>query len=280
MKIELRGVSKVFEGTSGERVLALDGVDLALREGEFVAVVGPSGCGKSTLLNMIAGFDRPSSGQVLVDGRPVSDPGPDRVMLQQEPALFPWLSVSENAGFGLRVRGDSPESVRDTVSRYLDLVHLGRFASALPHELSGGMKQRTALARALALDPGVLLLDEPFAALDAQTRDILQGEIQEIWGRTKKTVVFVTHNVEEAVRLGDRVILMSARPGRILQTYEVDLARPRAGVSRSVATIAASILEVLGGEIDRVIREEMGDDWQRPENRFPVATDPGLGRGI
>ena len=227
MQLELRGVKRTFDARGGDTVCALERVDLVVRAGEFVCVIGPSGCGKSTLLNLLAGLDSPSEGSVFAGGEPVRGTDRSRVLIFQDAALFPWLSVQANIEFGLRMRG-TPRAERDAVtSRLLEMVHLTQFARAFVHELSGGMKQRVAIARALAVDPKVLLLDEPFGALDAMTRDLLHTELQDVWLRTKKTIVFVTHNVREAVVLGDRVLVMSPRPGRLVSEHVIDLPRPR-----------------------------------------------------
>jgi len=251
--LELRGVSRRF-ATRRHDTLALDGVSLSVREGEFVCVVGPSGCGKSTLLNVVAGFERPSAGQMLVDGEPVVGPGRDRIVVFQEAALFPWLNVLANAEFGLRLAGVPGRERRERAREYLDLVGLSRFENAFVHELSGGMKQRVQIARSLALSPRVLLMDEPFAALDAQTRDTLQEELQAIWARTGTTVIFVTHNVREAVLLADRVVVMSPSPGRIRREVEIALPHPRDPDSHGVADYAAAIRDELRTETAAGVR--------------------------
>jgi NitT/TauT family transport system ATP-binding protein len=226
-KLSIQEVSKRFQGSRGE-VHALDRVSLDVEEGEFVCLVGPSGCGKSTLLNLIAGLERPDGGRILLGERPVVAPGPDRMVMFQESALFPWLDVMDNVLFGLERRSKLPAiELRHQALEYLRLVGLERFAHASVHELSGGMKQRVALARALAPNPRMLLMDEPFAALDAMTREQLYGDLQRIWQEHKKTIVFVTHNVREAVCLGDRVVLFSPHPGRIREQFRIDLPRPR-----------------------------------------------------
>jgi NitT/TauT family transport system ATP-binding protein len=227
MQIELRNVRRTFGTRNGDVVTAVEHIDLALRDGEFVCVIGPSGCGKSTLLNLIAGLDVPSEGTVLAGGQPVRGTDPSRALIFQDAALFPWLSVQANVEFGLRMRGVRRDERRATATRLLEMVGLTQFARAYVHELSGGMRQRVAIARALAVNPRVLLLDEPFGALDAMTRELLHGELQELWARTRMTVLFVTHNVREAVVLGDRVLVMSARPGRFVAEHIIGLPRPR-----------------------------------------------------
>ena len=226
-KIQLEGVSKSFR-TSRSTVPALDGIDLSIEDGQFVCLLGPSGCGKSTILNLIAGLERPDAGRVLCEGTPVAGPGRDRMVLFQESALFPWLDAMGNVLFGLELKpGLDRAARREVATYYLEMVGLTRFAHANVHELSGGMKQRVALARALAPNPRVLLMDEPFAALDALTREQLYGDLQRIWLEKKKTIVFVTHNVREAVCLGDRVVLLSPHPGRVREEFAIDLPRPR-----------------------------------------------------
>jgi NitT/TauT family transport system ATP-binding protein len=213
--------------------------------GEFVCLVGPSGCGKTTVLHLLAGLDSPTVGGVLADGVPVSGPHPSRVLLFQESALFPWLTVSANVEFGLKIRGIPKAQRHIRVESLLRIVHLARFSHSWVHELSGGMKQRAALARALAVDPAVLLLDEPFGALDAITRDRLHAELQEIWMRDNKTVLFVTHNVREAAVLGDRILVMSNGPGRVLSEYRVELPRPRHMEDPGIIPLARKVLEDL-----------------------------------
>ena len=248
-KLVIENVSKSFQSASG-KVLALDSVSLSVAEGEFVCLVGASGCGKSTLLNIIAGLEKPDSGTVLADGKPVTEPGRERLVMFQEPALFPWLDVLGNVLFGLKLKPNLSNKDRCDVARYyLELVGLSRFEHANIHELSGGMKQRVSLARALAPNPRVLLMDEPFAALDALTREQFYGDLQEIWKSRHKTIVFVTHNVREAACLGDRVLLFSPHPGRIQEEFAINLPRPRDINSVDLAAHASKIkkgLKILG----------------------------------
>ncbi len=244
-KLAIENVSKSFQTSAGE-VLALDRVSLSVAEGEFVCLVGASGCGKSTLLNIIAGLEKPDSGDVLADGKIVTGPGRERLVMFQESALFPWLDVFSNVLFGLRLKPNLSNKDRHDVAKYyLELVGLSRFEHANIHELSGGMKQRVALARALAPNPRVLLMDEPFAALDALTREQLYGDIQEIWKSRRKTIVFVTHNVREAVCLGDRVVLFSPHPGRIREEFAIELERPRDINSVDLAAYSSRITKAL-----------------------------------
>ncbi|MFI7650501.1 ABC transporter ATP-binding protein [Micromonospora sp. NPDC049460] len=227
-KILFDRVTKTFPARAGRRaspgaVTALDEVTLGVRPGEFLVVVGPGGCGKSTLLDLLGGLSRPTGGQVLVDGRPVTGPGLDRGLVSQQYALLPWRTAAGNVAYGLEARGVPRAERADLVAHYLGLVGLTGFADRYPHELSGGTKQRVAIARSLAHDPDVLLMDDPFGALDAQTRDSLQDDLVRIWERTGKTVVFVTHGIDEAVHLGRRVAVMTSRPGRIKQVVDIDL---------------------------------------------------------
>jgi sulfonate transport system ATP-binding protein len=254
-KLSVGAISKRFS-TDHRVVQALDRVSLDVAEGEFVCLVGPSGCGKSTLLNIIAGLDVADEGSLLCDGKPVSGPGRDRMVMFQEHALFPWLDVMGNVMFGLRLKPGLTESERKEVARfYLKLVGLEKFAGASIHELSGGMKQRVALARALAPNPRILLMDEPFAALDALTREQLYGDIQRIWQDRKKTIVFVTHNVREAACLGDRVVLFSPHPGRICEEFRIDLPRPRDINSVTLAQYATQITKALKGHLKAEVAE-------------------------
>ncbi|MDO9118163.1 MAG: ABC transporter ATP-binding protein [Nitrospira sp.] len=248
-KLVLEHISKSFQ-TSSLTVHALDDVTLRIAEGEFVCLVGPSGCGKSTLLNIIAGLDRPDRGLVQADGQTIVGPGPHRLMMFQEAALFPWLTVLGNVLFGLKLSNGLNAAERQERAEYfLELVGLKRFMHSNVHELSGGMKQRVALARALAPNPSVLLMDEPFGALDALTREQLYGDIQRIWSQHRKTIVFVTHNVREAVCLGDRVILFSPNPGRIREEFAIPLPRPRDINSVDLARYATEITRVLKGYV-------------------------------
>jgi NitT/TauT family transport system ATP-binding protein len=224
--IDIRGVSKSFE-LQGQTIQALKDANLTIRKGEFVTLIGASGCGKSTLLRIMAGFEKPTTGEALMWGKPIEEPGPSRGMVFQDYALFPWLSVRDNIAFGPTARGVPKSEARDTVERFIDMVGLRKFADAYPHQLSGGMRQRVAIARVLANDAELVLMDEPFGALDAMTRERLQEELLDIWRSTNLTVVFVTHAVEEAILLADRVVVMTPGPGRIESDNRLDLPRPR-----------------------------------------------------
>lgn len=228
---------------------AIENVNLSIAEGEFVCFVGPSGCGKSTLLNIIAGLDRPSKGEVMLNGRLVIEPGPDRIMVFQDNALFPWLKVIENVQFGLKIAGVEKQKRYQISMRYLDMMQLTKFAEAYTYQLSGGMKQRVSLARALVMDPEILLMDEPFAALDSQTRDLLLVELQLIWAKTRKTILFVTHNITESVCLGDRVIVFTNRPGKVKKEIEIDYRRPRLTEDNNLYAYQRRVLDELKTEI-------------------------------
>jgi len=246
-KLVVNEVSKTFASSAGQ-VQALDRISLQVGEGEFLCLVGASGCGKSTLLNIIAGLEVPDSGEVFADGKSITGPGRDRMVMFQESALFPWLDVLGNVLFGLKLKPNLRAKDRlDVAKYYLELVGLTRFERSNIHELSGGMKQRVALARALAPNPRVLLMDEPFAALDALTREQLYGDIQRIWKARNKTIVFVTHNVREAACLGDRVLLFSPHPGRIQEEFTIELPRPRDINSVDLAGYASRIMRSLKG---------------------------------
>jgi NitT/TauT family transport system ATP-binding protein len=246
--LEIRGVSKLFHA-GGREMEALRGIDLSIRENEFICFVGPSGCGKTTLLRIIAGLEEPTSGWVSLEGRVITGPGPERGMVFQEYSLFPWRTVLDNIAFGLELKGVAMMAREERARAYLRMVGLERFEKRYPHELSGGMKQRVAIARALVNGPKALLMDEPFGALDAQTRNIMQSELLRIWEEERKTIVFVTHSVDESIYLADRIVMMSARPGRIKEIIDVDLPRPRKRTSMEVNQIRDRILEDLRAEI-------------------------------
>jgi NitT/TauT family transport system ATP-binding protein len=255
-KVGLSEICLSYRTQAGERLLALDHINLQVRAGEFVCIVGPSGCGKSTLLHLIAGLQAQTWGQVLVDGHPGQGPGTDRILIFQEHGLFPWLTVGENVEFGMKMKGVRKAERTEKIQHYLRLVHLAKFEKSYIHQLSGGMRQRVAIARALATEPDVLLMDEPFGALDAQTRDLLHDELERIWSDTGRTIIFVTHNVREAVRLGDRVVLLTFRPGRVKSEFPVELPRPRSLEDPEVALAARAVLDELREEINRSLEVE------------------------
>lgn len=251
-KLRIEAVSRAFpSATGGKPVQALQPTDLAVADNDFLVILGPSGCGKSTLLRLIAGLDRPSTGRILLDGAPVAGPGPDRGMVFQSYTLFPWLNVADNIAFGLREKGMGTAEIKPVVADWLARIGLEAFGGHYPKQLSGGMQQRTAIARALATDPAVLLLDEPFGALDNQTRALMQEMLLAIWEKQKKTVIFVTHDIEEAIFLASRVIVMTARPGRIKSEVTVDLPHPRAytiKTSPEFSALKARLTEDIRGE--------------------------------
>jgi NitT/TauT family transport system ATP-binding protein len=225
--IEGRNVNLTFRPPNRGPVRALYGFDIDVREGEFLSIVGPSGCGKSTFLNVLLGLLKPDSGQLSLRGKTIAGPGPDRAMVFQEFGLLPWRTVRSNIELGLELKGTPANTRRNIARRFIDMVGLAGFEEHYPHELSGGMKQRVGLARALATDPDVLLMDEPFAALDAQTRDLMQVELLRIWNQARKTVLFVTHQIDEAIYLSDRVVVMTKRPGHAKKIFDINLPRPR-----------------------------------------------------
>ncbi|GMU83911.1 MAG: ABC transporter ATP-binding protein [Planctomycetota bacterium] len=255
-RLELRSVSRRFDATGAP---AIEAIDLTCAPGEFVVVVGPSGCGKTTVLNIAAGLLAPTAGSVWLDGAEVHGAGPDRAMVFQEHGLFPWLNALENVEFGLKMKGLPRTEREDRAAAALKMVHLAHSARKLVHELSGGMRQRVAIARALVMDPAVLLMDEPFSALDAQTRTLLHEQMQDIWVRTRKTVLFVTHSVGEAVRLADRVIILHSSPGRIRREVRVDIPHPRDFDSNEISEVVGIIRREIEDEVNRVNSELAGE---------------------
>lgn len=249
-KLEAKNITKYFSHES-HTLKALDGINLKIEAGDFVCLVGPSGCGKSTFLRIVAGLEHPDEGEILFDGRPVTETGPDRIIVFQEGALFPWLKVKDNVEFGLKM-AKIPKEERAKIShRYLDMMQLTKFADSYTYQLSTGMKQRVAIARALVLDPDVLLMDEPFAALDAQTRDLLLLEMQLIWEKTKKTILFVTHNVAEAAVLGNKIVVFSNRPSSIKKEIDNNSPRPRVTDDESLLQLQQEILSELRPEVKK-----------------------------
>ncbi|HEY3325439.1 MAG TPA: ABC transporter ATP-binding protein [Planctomycetota bacterium] len=282
-KVSLRGVTKSFTSGDGKRskvFAAVQDVTLDVKEGEFLTLVGPSGCGKTTLLNIIAGFEKPDSGEVLFEGKPITGASPDRLVIFQDHGLFPWLTVQRNVEFGLRVLGLERKERRERAIHYLKMVHLEKFRRSYPLQLSGGMKQRAALARALAVEPRMLLMDEPFAALDPRTRDILHDELQRLWMQTKKTIIFVTHSVEEALRLSDRIVMLASQPGRIRRMLNVPLPHPRDFLDPALAELRMTILAELEDELNKLIKTEGDDDWRLDEGKVSVRTRLGMVLGL
>ena len=252
MSLKINQVSKSFLS----KKTVLENITLEIKDGEFVCVTGPSGCGKTTLLNIISGLEKPSCGEVLLDDNIIVGAGSDRVVMFQESALFPWLTVIGNIKFGLKIAGKSKQEQEATALRYLELVRLTQFKDYRIHELSGGMKQRVALARALALDSKILLMDEPFASLDKQTKNKLRDDIQEIWMQAGKTVIFITHSIEEAVFFADRVIMLSANPGKIVSEFEIDLPRPRHIDDFAFIALRSKLLSKIRNEVEKSVEQE------------------------
>ncbi|HEX4794388.1 MAG TPA: ABC transporter ATP-binding protein [Humisphaera sp.] len=276
-QLELCHVSKNFAGSS---VHALQNISLTCQAGEFVVVVGPSGCGKSTLLNVAAGMIPPDSGTVTLDGKRVDSPGPELAMVFQDHGLFPWLTAAQNVEFGLKMAGIPRREREDRVDEALKLVHLSTNRHKLIHELSGGMRQRIAIARALVMDPAVLLMDEPFAAVDAQTRTLLHEQLQELWVQTRKTILFVTHSVGEAARLADRIIVLHAHPGRIRREIPIKLPHPRSFDSSDLTHLVRLVRKEIEDEVNRV-NAEMADSYWKPAAPADLDSDTGLlGDGI
>ena len=249
-KLEAKNIVKYFSHDS-HNLKALGGINLKIESGDFVCLVGPSGCGKSTFLRIVAGLEKPDEGQIIFDGQPVTETGPERIMVFQEGALFPWLKVQDNVEFGLKMAGISKEERAKISHRYLDMMQLTKFADSFTYQLSTGMKQRVAIARALVMDPDVLLMDEPFAALDPQTRDLLLVEMQLIWEKTKKTILFVTHNVAEAAVLGTKVVVFSNRPSIIKKEFRNDFPRPRTAEDESLKKFQQDVLLELRPEVKK-----------------------------
>jgi len=249
-KLEAKNIVKYFSHDS-HNLKALGGINLKIESGDFVCLVGPSGCGKSTFLRIVAGLEKPDEGQIIFDGQPVTETGPERIMVFQEGALFPWLKVQDNVEFGLKMAGISKDERAKISHRYLDMMQLTKFADSFTYQLSTGMKQRVAIARALVMDPDVLLMDEPFASLDAQTRDLLLVEMQLIWEKTKKTILFVTHNVAEAAVLGTKVAVFSNRPSIIKKEFRNDFPRPRTAEDESLKKFQQDVLLELRPEVKK-----------------------------
>jgi NitT/TauT family transport system ATP-binding protein len=265
-QVQVREVSKVHVSMQGEPLLALLDVDFDVQRNEFFSIVGPSGCGKTTLLNLVAGFEQPTRGDVRVDGEVIAAPGWERAVVFQEYALFPWYTVVDNVRYGLRRKRVPQAEQKRLVEHYVALVGLRGFESRYPHELSGGMRQRVSIARALAVNPSILLMDEPFASLDVQTREYMQDELLKIWQHEPKTVIFVTHSIDEAIKLSDRIAIMTPRPGRVQEIKRVDFGRPRDPADAGVVRFAA--------EVKRWLRRQVQDDGSAPR---PAAVDQPVG---
>jgi len=255
-QIIVNNVQKVFK-TPGKDVVALKDINLDIKQGEFVCLLGPSGCGKSTLLNAVAGFALPSAGEITVEGRKVTGPGPDRGMVFQEYALFPWMTVAQNIAFGMEIQKKDKAEIDLTVNQLLDMLHLKDFRERFPKDLSGGMRQRVAIARILALDSPIMLMDEPFGALDALTRRNLQDELLRIWNKLGKTILFVTHSIEESIYLADRIVVMTYRPGTVKRDQYVDMPRPRDPSSAEFNDLKRELGRLVMEEQERHANDEM-----------------------
>ena len=251
--LKTSGLSKTFKNAAEP---ALSDINLEIAEGEFICIVGPSGCGKSTLLNLIAGLEKPTEGTITLDGREVLGPGADRVVMFQEPALYPWLNVIDNVKFGMKLAGVPKSEQEKRAEKYLKMVHLWDFREYAVHELSGGMKQRTALARALTMDSRIMLMDEPFSALDKQTINKLRAELEAIWEETRRTIIYVTHSVEEALYFADRIIILADRPGIVKSIVKINLPRPRRLDSEDFVDIRKHLLDGLKVEVEKIEKEE------------------------
>jgi NitT/TauT family transport system ATP-binding protein len=257
--IEINNVHKQYADKNNHQVDILKDINLGVDKGEFVSILGPSGCGKSTLLSIVAGLTGATSGEILVDGKRVEKPGKDRGMVFQQAALFPWLNVLENVIFPLKKEMTKKQAEAEA-KKQLQMVQLGNYTSHYPHELSGGMQQRVAIARALAMNPATLLMDEPFGALDEQTRSRLHDQLETIWTETQKTILFVTHSISESIKLSDRIIVMGTKPGTILKDIKVEIPRPRQQYKKEMVELEEYIMGFLKKEIDKVVREELADE--------------------
>lgn len=279
-QVILKNINKDFQNGKKQTLHVLDDINLTIKKGEFLSILGPSGCGKSTVLNLIAGLETASSGELLIEGKAIKGPGQDRIVVFQESGLFPWMSVLDNVMYGLLLKKMSKEEAKAKAIEGLQMVHLGKFIHAFPHELSGGMKQRVAIARALVMDPDILLMDEPFAALDEQTRMVLHKELESIYLETGKTIIFITHNIREAVILSDRIVLMGTRPGIIKEEFKVQAARPRIASDSVLVHLENKILNELEKEMEKVLKEEMGSDYSIKKNYLHFDPNRNLGSDI
>lgn len=279
-QVEINDVNKSFQKNKKETLIVLENINLTIEKGDFVSLLGPSGCGKSTVLNLLAGLTQPTSGSIKIDGTTVTKPGMDRVVVFQEAGLFPWMNVLDNVTYGLLLKKMSKKEAEQKALEGLRMVHLANFTKAFPHELSGGMKQRVAIARALVMDPDILLMDEPFAALDEQTRMVLHKELENIWLKTGKTILFITHNIREAVTLSQRIVLMSTRPGKIKKEFSVQPERPRDPSDSVSIHLEKRIMEQLEEEMEKVLKEEFGDDYHYKEDNLHNRPDSYMGDRI
>lgn len=268
MYLTIEGVEKSFQNKDKHQVKVLEDINLEVEKGQFLSIIGPSGCGKSTLLYLIAGLENMDKGKITVSGKNVTKPGPDRVVVFQEDGLFPWASVLDNVMYGLLLKNIPKKQAEEKARSMLKMVHLSNYIDAYPHQLSGGMKQRVAIARALVMEPDILLMDEPFAALDEQTRMVLHKELLDIWRETKVTILFITHNIREAVLLSEKIIVLETRPGKIKATFTVQTMQDGVTPDSVSLHLEQQILATLQEEMEKVLKEEMGDDYSFKTNQL------------
>ncbi|PID00853.1 ABC transporter ATP-binding protein [Sporosarcina sp. P29] len=280
MYLEIEGIEKSFPHKEKGTVKVLDNINLEIEKGQFVSIVGPSGCGKSTMLYLIAGLEKADQGKISINGKEVKGSGSDRVVVFQEAGLFPWLTVLDNVTYGLLLKKMSKKEAEQKAIDMLKMVHLGNYVDAYPHQLSGGMKQRVAIARALVMEPDILLMDEPFAALDEQTRMVLHKELLDIWRKTKVTVLFITHNIREAVLLSQKIVVFATRPGKIKKTFISNDSKDGVMPSDVTLQLEKQILAELQEEIEKVLKEEMGDDYSFKTNSVSRDTSGDMGSHI
>ncbi|MBP1970680.1 NitT/TauT family transport system ATP-binding protein [Virgibacillus natechei] len=280
MYLTIEGVEKSFHNKDKHQVKVLENINLEVEKGQFLSIIGPSGCGKSTLLYLVAGLEDMDEGQITVSGKKVTKPGPDRVVVFQEDGLFPWASVLDNVMYGLLLKKMSKKEAEEKALAMLKMVHLSNYVDAYPHQLSGGMKQRVAIARALVMEPDILLMDEPFAALDEQTRMVLHKELLDIWRKTKVTILFITHNIREAVLLSEKIIVLETRPGKIKATFTVQTMQDGVTPDSVSLHLEQQILATLEEEMEKVLKEEMGDDYSFKTNHLHRDSSGDMGSHI
>ncbi len=280
MYVKIEGINKSFLDDKNQPIKVLEDINIEIDKGSFVSIVGPSGCGKSTLLYLIAGLEQTDTGSIYVNRKKVTKPGPDRVVVFQEDGLFPWLTVLENIMYGLKLKDIPITTAKEKALDILKLVHLSKYSQSYPHQLSGGMKQRVAIARSLVTEPDILLMDEPFSALDEQTRMVLHHELLEIWKKTKVTIFFVTHNIREAVQLSEKVIVFATRPGQIKETFTIRTTKDGMMPDSITLNTEQKILAILQSEIVKVLKEEMGDDYSLKTNQLHHSDRNDLGSHI
>lgn len=280
MYLTLRNVGKSFKNNIDESVRVLENIHFEIEKGQFVSIVGPSGCGKSTLLYLISGLEKVTEGEIQVAGEKVNGPNPNRIVVFQEDGLFPWATVLDNVTYGLLLKKVPKQEAEEKAIEMLKTVHLSKYIDAYPHQLSGGMKQRVSIARALVMEPDILLMDEPFAALDEQTRMTLHHELIDIWNKTKVTILFVTHNIREAVTLSEKVIVMSTRPGKVKNTFTITKSEDGVTPDHIAFDLEQRILTELEEEMEKVLKEELGDDYNFKTRSVHRDTYGDMGSGI